>query len=72
LRKYTYELYSTGGHIRVPKDVGIECKRLGINGDDILAEYRKFTQVGMKVTYLDGAMQAIYKRKQKMYSGGAQ
>lgn len=64
-RRYNYRLtdYSTGKSIVIPDELGRECKDLGIRAEEIIRHYNEYNSLGMKVTYGDGALKAIYLKK---------
>lgn len=70
-RRYNFQLtdYQTGKSIKLPEDLGRECKNFNITVKEILDNYNDYQSVGMRVTYADGALKAIWNKK-KMQTRG--
>lgn len=67
-RRYDYRIMdlSTGKSVKIPSDLGQECKRLGVTSTEIINNYNEYNSLGMKVTYADGALKAIYMKKKSL------
>jgi len=67
-RRYDYRIVdlTTGKSIKIPNDLGQECKRLGITSTEIINNYNEYNSLGMRVTFADGALKAIYMKKKSM------
>lgn len=70
-RRYNFQLRDyTGKTIKLPEEIGRECKQFNITVKEIMENYNDYQSVGMTVTYADGALKAIWNKK-KMQTRGA-
>lgn len=63
--KYTYWVKDRNGQraFKLPEHIGKECNHLGITAEEITRRYNEYASLGMRVTYADGALKAIFNKK---------